>query len=232
MAAVLEVGRDARSRSRPIGHRFVWRGRHVAVPLGGAFNVMNSLAALTALDALGIDADDAGRRRSSAAGPVPGRFEVIAPADETASTVIVDYAHTPDGIAELLAATRAVIGSGAMTIVFGCGGDRDRDKRPPMGSAAVAGADRVIVTSDNPRDEDPHVDHRRDRRAASASRDRARRRRRTRPAGCDRAGARRRAPRRRRGDRRQGSRDHADDRCRVVDFDDRVVARELMEARS
>jgi UDP-N-acetylmuramoyl-L-alanyl-D-glutamate--2,6-diaminopimelate ligase len=80
---------------------------------------------------------------------------VIAPADETAPTVIVDYAHTPEGITELLGATREVIGSGVMTIVFGCGGDRDREKRAPMGSAAVAGADRVIVTSDNPRDEDP-----------------------------------------------------------------------------
>jgi UDP-N-acetylmuramoyl-L-alanyl-D-glutamate--2,6-diaminopimelate ligase len=136
------------------GHRFVWRGQQVAVPIGGAFNVMNSLAALTALTALGVD-DDAAVVGVSSANPVPGRFEVIAPAGGTAPTVIVDYAHTPDGITELLAATRAVTGSGVMTIVFGCGGDRDRDKRPQMGSAAVAGADRVIVTSDNPRDEDP-----------------------------------------------------------------------------
>lgn len=137
-----------------VGHRFVWRGRHVAVPIGGAFNVMNSLAALTALAALGVDADDAAAGVSSA-GSVPGRFEVIGPSGETAPTVIVDYAHTPDGITELLAAARQVIGSGVMTIVFGCGGDRDREKRAPMGSAAVGGADRVIVTSDNPRDEDP-----------------------------------------------------------------------------
>jgi UDP-N-acetylmuramoyl-L-alanyl-D-glutamate--2,6-diaminopimelate ligase len=137
-----------------VGHRFTWRGRNVSVPIGGTFNVMNSLAALTALEALGVDPDAAAAGVSSA-GPVPGRFEVIAPADETAPTVIVDYAHTPEGITELLAATREVIGSGVMTIVFGCGGDRDREKRAPMGSAAVAGADRVIITSDNPRDEDP-----------------------------------------------------------------------------
>ena len=137
-----------------LGHRFVWRGRQVAVPIGGAFNVMNSLAALSALAALGVDADDAAVGVSSA-GSVPGRFEVIVAPGETAPTVIVDYAHTPDGITELLAATRQVIGPGAMTIVFGCGGDRDREKRAPMGSAAASGADRVIVTSDNPRDEDP-----------------------------------------------------------------------------
>jgi UDP-N-acetylmuramoyl-L-alanyl-D-glutamate--2,6-diaminopimelate ligase len=137
-----------------MGHRFVWRDRRVEVPIGGAFNVMNSLAALTTLEALGVDADDATAGVSSA-GPVPGRFEVIIPVGESAPAVIVDYAHTPDGITELLGATRQVIGSGVLTIVFGCGGGRDREKRPQMGHAAVAGADRVIVTSDNPRDEDP-----------------------------------------------------------------------------
>jgi UDP-N-acetylmuramoyl-L-alanyl-D-glutamate--2,6-diaminopimelate ligase len=135
-------------------HRFLWRDRRVEVPIGGAFNVMNSLAALTTLTALGVDSGDAATGLS-AAGPVPGRFEVIVPPGENVPTVIVDYAHTPDGITALLEAAREVIGSGGVTIVFGCGGDRDREKRPQMGRAAVAGADRVIVTSDNPRGEDP-----------------------------------------------------------------------------
>jgi UDP-N-acetylmuramoyl-L-alanyl-D-glutamate--2,6-diaminopimelate ligase len=139
---------------RPDGHHFVWRGHDVDVPLGGAFNVMNSLAALTVLAELGVDQGQAANGLSSA-GPVPGRFEVIGATGETAPTVIVDYAHTPDGITELLTAARQVAGSGSVILVFGCGGDRDREKRPQMGVAATAGADRVIVTSDNPRSEEP-----------------------------------------------------------------------------
>jgi UDP-N-acetylmuramoyl-L-alanyl-D-glutamate--2,6-diaminopimelate ligase len=137
-----------------VAHRFLWRDRRVEVPIGGAFNVMNSLAALTTLTAIGVDPGDAAAGLS-AAGPVPGRFEVVEAPGENTPTVIVDYAHTPDGIAALLSAAREVIGSGAVTIVFGCGGDRDREKRPQMGRAAIAGADRVIVTSDNPRGEEP-----------------------------------------------------------------------------
>jgi UDP-N-acetylmuramoyl-L-alanyl-D-glutamate--2,6-diaminopimelate ligase len=211
-------------------HRFVWRGQSVAVPIGGAFNVMNTLAALTALTALGIDVDDAARG-VSAAGAVPGRFEVIAPAGETAPTVIVDYAHTPDGITELLAATRAVSGAGVMTIVFGCGGDRDRDKRPQMGSAAVAGADRVVVTSDNPRGEDPMsiIDA-----IVSGIREPDRARIVVEPdrrvaIGLALADA-------HRGDvvviAGKGHETTQTIGAAVLDFDDRVVARELMEARS
>jgi UDP-N-acetylmuramoyl-L-alanyl-D-glutamate--2,6-diaminopimelate ligase len=135
-------------------HSFTWRGHRVEVALGGAFNVMNSLAALTAVTELGVGAADAVAGLAAAA-PVPGRFEVIGGAEQTAPIVIVDYAHTPDGIAELLTAARNVSPSGTVTIVFGCGGDRDREKRPQMGAAAAAGADRVVVTSDNPRSEDP-----------------------------------------------------------------------------
>ena len=213
-----------------VGHQFAWRGRNVTVPIGGTFNVMNSLAALTALAALGVDPDAAAAGVSSA-GPVPGRFEVIAPADETAPTVIVDYAHTPEGITELLAATREVIGSGVMTIVFGCGGDRDREKRAPMGSAAVAGADRVIVTSDNPRDEDPLsiIDAIVD---GVAERDRARivvEPDRRVAIGLALAGA-------HRGDvvviAGKGHETTQTIGAAVHDFDDRVVARELMGART
>ena len=86
--------------------------------------------------------------------PVPGRFETIE-ADHP-FTVIVDYAHTPDGLAHVLAAARELVtGEGRMWAVFGCGGDRDSSKRPMMGRVATDLADHVIVTSDNPRSEDP-----------------------------------------------------------------------------
>ncbi len=138
------------------GHRFTWRGTHVEVPLGGRFNVSNSLAALTTAAELGIDVDVAAAALA-AVGQVPGRFEVV---DSDAArargvTVVVDYAHTPDGLSVLLDAARATADGGAVIVVFGCGGDRDRDKRPEMGAIAARGADTVIVTSDNPRSEDP-----------------------------------------------------------------------------
>ena len=140
-------------------HAFTWRGRRVTVPVGGAFNIMNSLAALLAAEQLGIDLD------AAVAGlalipPVPGRFELVSDPTTDPFAVIVDYAHTADGLDELLASARRLVneqGSGRVIIVFGCGGDRDHDKRPLMGAAAVRGADLAILTSDNPRSEDPAV---------------------------------------------------------------------------
>jgi UDP-N-acetylmuramoyl-L-alanyl-D-glutamate--2,6-diaminopimelate ligase len=131
-----------------------WRGHALRVPLGGAFNVSNALAALTVAVELGVDAADAVDAIASAP-PVPGRFEVI---DEGQPfRVVVDFAHTPDGVDQVLRAARTVTPKGRVVVVFGAGGDKDRDKRPLMGAAAARWADVVIVTSDNPRHEDPQA---------------------------------------------------------------------------
>lgn len=134
-------------------HRFVWRGREVTVPLGGWLNVTNSVAALSAAELLGIDIDAAVHGIASV-DRVRGRFEVI---EAAGLRIIVDYAHTPEGLEALLDSVRRVTPEGRITIVFGCGGDRDQDKRPAMGAAAATRADRVVITSDNPRREDPQT---------------------------------------------------------------------------
>jgi UDP-N-acetylmuramoyl-L-alanyl-D-glutamate--2,6-diaminopimelate ligase len=113
---------------------------------------MNSLAAATALVALG----HAPREIAPALGAVtavPGRFEPVDAGQPFA--VIVDYAHTPDALLEVLQAGRGVTAGHKVHIVFGCGGDRDHHKRPEMGRIAAQHADGVVVTSDNPRSEDP-----------------------------------------------------------------------------
>jgi UDP-N-acetylmuramoyl-L-alanyl-D-glutamate--2,6-diaminopimelate ligase len=135
---------------------FGWRGRRVEVPLGGHFNVMNALAALTAADVFGIDPDVAVAGIATTP-PVPGRFEVVSEQGVHPFSVVVDYAHTPDALAGVLAAARSIAPAGEVVVVFGCGGDRDADKRPLMGAAAAAHSDRVIITSDNPRHEDPQA---------------------------------------------------------------------------
>ena len=136
-------------------HEFTWRGHRVVVPIGGAFNLMNSLAALTTAAEAGVDEATAVAALATCP-PVPGRFESVTGPDD-AVAVVVDYAHTPDGLVALLAAARAVADDGRVIVVFGCGGDRDADKRPLMGAAAAAHADLVVVTSDNPRHEDPQA---------------------------------------------------------------------------
>ncbi|HEX6254589.1 MAG TPA: UDP-N-acetylmuramoyl-L-alanyl-D-glutamate--2,6-diaminopimelate ligase [Euzebyales bacterium] len=121
------------------------------VGLPGRFNVSNALLVLAATSALGVPVDEAAATLRLP-WSVSGRMERI---DEGQPfTVLVDYAHTPDSLARVLAATRELAG-GRVIVTVGCGGDRDREKRPAMGAAAVAGADEVIFTNDNPRAEDP-----------------------------------------------------------------------------
>jgi UDP-N-acetylmuramoyl-L-alanyl-D-glutamate--2,6-diaminopimelate ligase len=85
----------------------------------------------------------------------PGRFEVVRGSREAGFTVVVDYAHTDDALRNLVSLARESVGDGRVITVFGCGGDRDKTKRPKMGRAAARGSDLVVVTSDNPRSEEP-----------------------------------------------------------------------------
>ena len=125
----------------------------VALPLPGRFNVENALCAIACAAELGIGLEAAAAALADA-GRVPGRFE---PVDEGQPfAVLVDYAHTPDSLENVLDAARQITLADARLIcVFGCGGDRDRDKRPLMGEIAARLADVAVVTSDNPRSEDP-----------------------------------------------------------------------------
>lgn len=138
------------------GSTFRWRGHDVRLSIPGRFNVHNALVAAEAARFAGVS-DAAIAAGLSAAGQVPGRFEIVARSEASTDrpTVVVDYAHTPDGLTKVLDAVRELAPEAGVAVVFGCGGDRDRDKRPLMGAAAAAGADHVIVTSDNPRSEDP-----------------------------------------------------------------------------
>ena len=131
---------------------FRWRGHRVHLPLSGRFNVDNALVAATVAGLLGVD--DATVAAGLASAPtVPGRMEVVAPGLPV--SVLVDYAHTPAGLDVALRAARELAGGGRVFCVFGCGGDRDRGKRPEMGRVASELADVVVLTSDNPRSEDP-----------------------------------------------------------------------------
>jgi UDP-N-acetylmuramoyl-L-alanyl-D-glutamate--2,6-diaminopimelate ligase len=125
----------------------------IDLKLRGRFNHANALAAIAAARELGVD-EEAIRAGVEAVAGVPGRFESIEAGQPFA--VIVDYAHTPDSLANVLEAARG-LGPGKLTVVFGAGGDRDREKRPQMGRVAAGLADRAIVTTDNPRSEDPEA---------------------------------------------------------------------------
>jgi UDP-N-acetylmuramoyl-L-alanyl-D-glutamate--2,6-diaminopimelate ligase len=130
---------------------FSWRGHQVALPLSGAFNVDNALMAASVALTLGVAEADIVAGLAGAP-PVPGRMEVVTAGPPFA--VLVDYAHTPAGVAVALAAARTLAGGGRVICVMGAGGDRDRGKRAQMGAAASEGADLVVLTSDNPRSED------------------------------------------------------------------------------
>ncbi|HRA23616.1 MAG TPA: UDP-N-acetylmuramoyl-L-alanyl-D-glutamate--2,6-diaminopimelate ligase, partial [Usitatibacteraceae bacterium] len=130
-----------------------WGAGEVAVPVLGAFNVSNLLAVAGTLLASGVPFEEALAALARLA-PVPGRLERLGGGE--APLVVVDYAHTPDALEKALDAVRPVVAPGGRLLcVFGCGGDRDPGKRPIMGEAAARLADHVIVTSDNPRGEDP-----------------------------------------------------------------------------
>jgi UDP-N-acetylmuramoyl-L-alanyl-D-glutamate--2,6-diaminopimelate ligase len=133
--------------------------RAVALPMPGRFNVANALGALAAVHALGADLDTliAALERGVS---VPGRMEAVGEGQGFA--VLVDYAHTPDSLENVLRAARELIdenehGEGRVVCVFGAGGDRDRGKRPLMGEIGARLADVLVVTSDNPRSEDPEA---------------------------------------------------------------------------
>jgi UDP-N-acetylmuramoyl-L-alanyl-D-glutamate--2,6-diaminopimelate ligase len=132
--------------------RFRWRGQEIDLALGGRFNVSNAIGAATVAEHLGVD------RAAIADGlavvaPVPGRFEVVDAGQ--AFTVAVDFAHTPDALVNVLTLGRELAGDHDVLVVFGCGGEKDVAKRPLMGEVAARLADRVVLTSDNPRGEDP-----------------------------------------------------------------------------
>ncbi len=209
-------------RVGPTSSTFRWEGADVQVGLGGRFNVANALAAATAAREVGIAVPDIAQGLSSA-GPVSGRYEAVDAGQPFA--VVVDYAHTPDGLEQLLRSVRETAPR-RVVVVFGAGGDRDRDKRPAMGAVATRLADEAVLTSDNPRNEDP-----------AAIIDAVR-------AGAERADVLRVEPERRAaiayalgraaegdvvviaGKGHESTQQFAD---RVVSFDDRVVAREELE---
>ncbi len=120
--------------------------------LAGLFNVYNSLAACTVALQEGIKPAVIKKALEDVQG-IPGRFQLIDEGQDF--TVVVDYAHTPDGLENVLKAAREMV-SGNIITVFGCGGDRDKGKRPLMGEVAARYSDLVIITSDNPRSEDPN----------------------------------------------------------------------------
>jgi UDP-N-acetylmuramoyl-L-alanyl-D-glutamate--2,6-diaminopimelate ligase len=122
------------------------------MPLPGRPNAYNALGAAALAIALGLPLRDI-EAGLAAVTSVPGRFELVSAADDTVA-VIVDYAHTDDALKNLLETARALTKQRIIT-VFGCGGDRDRTKRPLMGAVAARLSDLVVLTSDNPRSEDP-----------------------------------------------------------------------------
>jgi UDP-N-acetylmuramoyl-L-alanyl-D-glutamate--2,6-diaminopimelate ligase len=131
---------------------FRWRGRQITMAMSGMFNIENALVAATVATTLGVEPDVVAEGLAMAT-PVPGRMELVSPGLPVA--VLVDYAHTPAGLEAALSAARRLAGAGRVICLFGCGGDRDQGKRTEMGAAASQWSDLVVLTSDNPRSEDP-----------------------------------------------------------------------------
>ncbi len=161
-ARIVTYGTDAASDVRVevlanevSGLRLRLDGHERRFRLAGRFNALNLAAAYAVGVALGHDAGDVLGALADAPG-VPGRFETVRSADGVLG--VVDYAHTPDALDNVLATAREIVPAGrVLWAVLGCGGDRDRAKRPAMGRIAEARADRVVLTSDNPRSEDPEA---------------------------------------------------------------------------
>jgi UDP-N-acetylmuramoyl-L-alanyl-D-glutamate--2,6-diaminopimelate ligase len=154
--------RDASDIVLGAGHTaFTWRGHRVTTPLTGVINVDNALVAAEAALTLGLEPAEVAAALARVS-PAPGRLQIVCAPVAGAGpgtppfTVIVDYAHTPAGLEVVLREARGLAGDGGrVLVVFGCGGNRDRAKRPMMGRAASLLSDTAILTSDNPRDEDP-----------------------------------------------------------------------------
>ncbi|MDZ4832109.1 MAG: UDP-N-acetylmuramoyl-L-alanyl-D-glutamate--2,6-diaminopimelate ligase [Phycisphaerae bacterium] len=150
-ASILDVGLDAMR----VRLRGPWGAIEVRLPLVGSHNAMNALQAASAAWTQGVSADDLVAGLSNCEAP-PGRLQPVAA--DAGFSVLVDYAHTDNALLNVLTALRPVLPpGGALRVVFGCGGDRDKTKRPRMAAVACRHADQIIVTSDNPRTEDPHA---------------------------------------------------------------------------
>ncbi len=131
-----------------------WGNGVIESPVVGRFNASNLLGVLSVLLASGYDLESAVNALAEIA-PVPGRMQQVGGGG--APLVVVDYAHTPDALENVLSTMREVAPKGRLICIFGCGGDRDAGKRPVMGRIASRLADHVVVTSDNPRSEDPRA---------------------------------------------------------------------------
>lgn len=134
------------------GSTFRWEGEGVRLQIPGQANVANAVAAATVGRALGVEAAEVAAGLSGLVS-VPGRNEAVDRGQPF--TVLVDYAHTPDGLEQALVSARRLAAGARVLLVFGCGGERDRGKRPLMGEVATRLADLAVLTSDNPRSEDP-----------------------------------------------------------------------------
>ena len=152
LATVHRMGLD----SMDVTFRGPWGLIEMKLPLVGRHNAMNALEAAAAAWTRGVDQERLARALSACAAP-PGRLQPVA-VGGAGFSVLVDYAHSDDALANVLGALRPTVPAGGrLRVVFGCGGDRDRTKRPRMAKVACEGADEVIVTSDNPRTEDPQA---------------------------------------------------------------------------